>query len=483
MADKDINIKVEARGAEETKRRVDQVADSTRKVGTGAEATEKKTGLLTSALASLATKAMAAFGAYKLLTQAIGDNRRAMEEAFDIIEKREKALVRLQFLGGYFRERPELRKEVSELAEFGRRPFEEVAGAWYNLRSKGGAISPDMQQAILREALELGRTDPAMPLDTLVDMFTLYAKKTREQDANIVQNVLKQTITEAGGGGEDVARYMPEFLPVGMAGGLTGPQASGLWAYATTLLASPSAATTNLRNVFMALQGKGTPEGQKLLAGMGVTPGMGFMDQMQALSAAQAGGRLDLTAAEQIAGRESASLLLELVRDPDAMRRVMETVTGVARPDVDLTRKELQDLLGTDEVARMMDDIQRGRIGVETAKARNLRSLRWKEHLTAFEEAARKEDLSEVLIQDYLRVMQLMQGVGAEPGDFYEWEERMDPVYWGNRARRGIVRGMPRLVERFGNLNREMYNITNYNQFPRTDPVEAQRNDPNDMSY
>jgi len=316
MADKDINIHVNAK-ADAARQKLDQVADSTKKVGSAgregsrgmeqlnASAT-KSEGLFSKLTGKLAGM-VAGVASIQAVTRAIQAQTRAMEENAAAATKQQNALVRLQFLGDYYKERPDLRKEVAAMAEFGRRPFEDVASAMYNLRSKNAAMSESQRMGIMTEALEMGRTDPSLPLDTLVDMFSLYGKQSGVTDANRIQNVLQQTITEAGGSGADVASYMPRFLPVGMAGGPSAAPAARPGAYGTTQESEASVATTGLRAIMMGLQGKGTPEGAKLLEKMGVTQDMGFFAKIDLLSRQN----IDLGTAEQLFQREGAAMALE----------------------------------------------------------------------------------------------------------------------------------------------------------------------------
>jgi hypothetical protein len=364
MPDKDINMHVKVKGTEASKKelrafsdamllfgdsaeaagdKTQQAAEQTDKLGDSTQKTKSGFDKVTaSAVAWIAKAGSIAVvlghlaAAWRLLTGAVRDNAAALDEHASIAERQQQRLSRLQYLGGFFKENPNLRKEVEAYAEFGGRPFEEVADAWYNLRSKSGMLSSQQQRSILTEALELGRTDTSVPLDSLVDAFSLYAKKSGENDANRIQNVIQQAITEAGGGGADVAAYLPRFLPVGMAGGLSAAESAGVWSYATTQTSDPSIATTGLRALFLGLQGKGSPESAKVLKRMGITQDQTFFSKIQSLSAKYKSGQFDLGMAEQIAGREGADLLLSMLNDPSGMMRTLGIITAVDRGDIDL---------------------------------------------------------------------------------------------------------------------------------------------------
>ncbi len=432
MPDKDVNIHIRAKDADTAKRDIDKTAQATEGLGKKTEQAGKKGAEGTDKLTRSTEKSKGAFGSFiaklgawvvslasvaaaiRIVTGVINANKQALNEHADVAVAQQQKLLRLQYLGDLFKERPELRKEVGALSEFGRRPFEEVADAWYNLRSKGGALSQQQRDSIMREALEMGRTDPDLPLDTLIDMFSLYAKKTGEQDANRIQNVLQQTVTEAGGSGADVARYMPQFLPIGIGGELTGAQAAGLWAYATTL-GDAAVATTGLRAVFMGLEGKGSPEGKKILKKLGVRKDMDFFEKIARLGEASGEGRFDLAMAEQVAGREGSALLLDLIKDPAELNRVIGNVVGVDRGDIDLTATKIEELMGTDEVARLEEDIRGIDIQIANAKGADVHALRWRKKMREREMSMRRAGRSAYSIGIDRAVSEFFGGSGRDP--------------------------------------------------------------------
>jgi len=261
----------------------------------------------------------------------------------------------------------------------------------------------------------MGRTDPAQPLGNLINMFTLYAKLTGSTDMNRVQNVLQKTIEQAGGTGADVANYMPQFLPIGLAGGMSGAEAAGLWAYATTQTASPAEATTGLRATFMGLQGKGTPEAARLLKQFGVSGDMPFGQKIQVLSEAYRTGGLDLAAAERIVGREGASIFLSMLQNPAAMTGTIGSITGADRGDVDLTGGMIQGLLGSDPVARSEENIRLLRVSIANQRARDLNALKIQEIRLRQEYIARQRGVTEAGISVADEILNKAGAVGVSP--------------------------------------------------------------------
>lgn len=407
--ERDYNIHVKTPGIEQSRAQLEQLKDTvqglTNKVDEGNKKqadgytnAEAKGASFFGKLTGWAMSYLGISTAINAVTKAIEANSRAMEENARIIESQQQSLLRLQFLGDYYKERPELRKEVAAYAEMGRRQPEEVADAMYSLRSKASKLTETQQRDILVQALETGRTDPAMPLNTLIDMYTLYSKLTGATDANRTQNVLQRTIEQAGGTGADVANYMPQFLPLGLSGGLTGAESAGLWAYATTQTASPAIATTGLRATFMGLQGKGSPEGQKLLTKLGIDPAMPFRQKIQILAKQYASGQLSLADAEQIAGREGASIMLSLAQNPAAMEATIGSVVAADTGNMDITRDMITGLMGTDEIARMEENIRLLNVSEKNLKAQDVDSLKSKQLRDAMKYALRKKGAPEWFI-------------------------------------------------------------------------------------
>jgi len=449
MADKNINIHIKAKGADQTQRQLKDTAAATDQMGNktaqagrrgksgmddlrqgtaaAGEQAKKSTGLFANMLGKLGAMAGGVVGIH-LVTDAIRAQTAAMKENVQAARDQQNALLRLQFLGDYYKENPNLRKEVAADAEYGRRPFEEVADARYNLRSKNAGMSEPQQRAMFQEVLEMGRTDPSMPLNTLSDMFSLYTKKSGEMDFNRAQNVLQKTIEEAGGTGEDVANYMPRFLPIGMAGGLSAPEASGLWAYATTQTGDSSVATTGLKALFLGLEGKGTPESAKMLNELGVDPNADFFTKIDRLAAAKKKGTFGLGQAEQVAGREGADILLSILDDPEGLSRTIQSVKSANRSDVDLTRNKIEGLFGTDPVARKEEELRQLEIRIKNRRADDTDSLLTEELIKEQELVSRGRSDSEIQILKDRWSLEGMRWVGFSPDQIKGFLEKGNEI-------------------------------------------------------
>jgi len=443
---KDVNIHIKAPGAEQTKQQIDQVGTSAQKLGqtvsqgakTGAGGMDqlgesaKKTGSIfgtvKESLGAWLSKLAVVAATIRVITRAIEIQKQAIAEHARIVAEQQKELLNLEYLGEFYKEHPQARKEVAAYAEAGRRPFGEVAKAYYALETTGGALTGQQKRDIMKEALELGRQLPGVELKPIIELFSTYVRETQEKDINVVQNVLKQTLTQARVAPLEVAQYFPEFLPTAIAGGLTGPQAAGLWAYTTGKMKEPRKATSALQNIFMALEGKGTPESQELLKRLGITAQMDFFEKLGRLSTAEQDRKFGFVEAESLVSGESAVLLLSMLRTPQAMMRTMGAVTSVARPGIDLVKSQIQEHLGTNVIARLEEDTRQTQVAIENAKGGDVRALKWQKLLNQYELAERQAGTSEYLIAYRKFNLEQMMGVGISPDFAWRYFTPINPM-------------------------------------------------------
>lgn len=450
---KDINIHLKTKGGPQTKQQLNEVGQSAKKVGdsvsqggkTGADGIDKMSDAaakgpsrfarLSSSIKSWAFGLVGITAVIAGITSAIRAQKQALEEHGRIAAEQQKKMLALQGMGTFFEEHPQARKRVAAYSEFGRRPFEEVAEAWYTLESKGAGLTKKQKEGIMKESLELGRMEPEADLKGIVEMFSLYAKESGEKDINKIQNVLRETMTKAGAELSEIARYLPEFLSLGIAGGLPAEEVAGLWAYATTRTKEPSKATVGIRNVFAALQGKGTPESQEIMQQMGITPEMDFYEQIEKLSEAQRAGKFGVPEAEAIAGRENIAVLLSMLTDPQAMMQSVRDVSSKARSDIDTVKSKLDLIMAKDDVARLEEEGRRLDIAIANEKGQDIRALRLAVELKKVELDMRKQGKPEIAIIAELATRRTEAALGLDKGLRFDMDavERGDigPAFGG----------------------------------------------------
>lgn len=452
---KDVNIHVKTPGAPQSKQQLDTVAESTRKIGDkskeGAKgvnelgkSTGKSEGLFSKFTSGLKSWAVSLVGITAIIagiTKAIRIQIEALKEHAQIATEQQKKLLALQAMGKFYEEHPEAREQIRKWAEFGVRPFPEVAEAWYTLESKGAGLTEAQKKGIMQEALELGRMEPEADLKAIIDVFSIYAKESRQQDINQIQNVIRQTLSVAGAELSQMGRYLPEFLSLGISGGLTPAETAGLWAYATTRAPSVEKATVGIRNIFSALRGKGTPESKELLQQLGITPEMTIFEQLTALSTAQRAGKFGVPEAEIIAGRENIAVLMSMLTEPQAMMQVVRQVTEVARPDIDITKQRLDQIMGTDEIACLEENLRRSKIAIENLKGESPKALRMALLLSEYERLMREAEAPEILIRYELAKAQLITGLGVSAEEYLAKESMIPviPEYWEKQTFPGNI--------------------------------------------
>ncbi|MCE5186083.1 MAG: phage tail tape measure protein [Planctomycetaceae bacterium] len=410
----DLNRLIDQLGREQ-----DDLANKSGQAGVDLESTGRKgksafDGAAAS-LAAYAARSVSVVAAIAAITRALNEQSRAMEENSRIAQENQRSILTLQFMGEFFKERPNLQEEVAALAEYGRRPVAEVADAWLSLRSKNPSMSNEQIDAILKETLETGRTDPSAPLNTLADMFALYMKKTGETDANRVQNVLQQTMIEAGSTTEDVANLMPRFLPIGRAAGLSGPESAGLWAFATTQEASGEIATTGLRSMFLGLEGRETPDAARILKRLGVRQDQTFFEKIEQLKKARAAGKFDLPTAQLIAGRTGAPMLLSTIENNDLLMQSIANVQAADRGDIDITATMIRDLFESDPMAKDEEDSRLLDIRNKNLKVSDSSALRNSNALKEREAMWREMGVPTWIAKSNLFFARLLMGAGVSP--------------------------------------------------------------------
>lgn len=379
MADKDINIHVKAQDVEKSKQDIDSFGQSVSNVGkmtqqTGQQASEgaEKLSFWATQLNNIKGYLLGMVGgvaAINAVTEAVRRQRQEWEENARVITKQQEQILRLQFLGDYYKEKPELRKEVMAYAEIGRRPFEDVANAMFDLRNMGAAYTGPQREEILRRSLELGRIMPQAPLKDIVQSMILYSNAAKTTNFAAIENVLSKTLTKAEG--EEAPIELAKFLPVATAAGLSGEQAAGLWSYAISQYPASGLATTALERMMLLLQGK-TPEARVAMGRLGITPQRPFMEQFNQLVAKQP----NLKQLEGIFDTRMAPVVLTLLQHPDMVRAAMSQATAAGQMPENLTQQSIQGLFGTDEMARLTDLSKFLDISIENLRGMNERSIR-----------------------------------------------------------------------------------------------------------
>lgn len=264
-------------------------------------------------------------------------NERLRENA-ELVNRSVEANTNLAFLGTT----PEQRDFAAEAAAKAGRDPNEGSRVYADIISRRSQASEEERRAIYEQALETGKTTDA-PLQAIADALLTIQKF--EPDAQKAQNILFQTIKEAGV--SDPAKVSPllaRFLGLDL-GGLSVGEKAGFVAAATGLGLGPEESVTGLRNLLLGVSGAGTPQGNEIFDRIGLTRSErnDFKGALVELAQAYESGLIKPEEIEFIAGREGLAVTAALV-DENVLRTALAQVESVGRAQnstSDLTSQEI----------------------------------------------------------------------------------------------------------------------------------------------
>ena len=105
-----------------------------------------------------------------------------------------------------------------------------------------------------------------------------------------------------------------------------------------------------------------------------------------------------------------------MITEPAAMMETVAGITGVARPDIDIVREKLDQIMGKDEIARLEEEGRRLDVVIQNIKGRDTRAMRWNIALKEYEKRMRDAGRAEAFIRWQLAKYRTAAALGAEPG-------------------------------------------------------------------
>lgn len=288
-------------------------------------------GAAKSQLAGLASGFVGVNGIIALYGQWIDNietaNQRLQENA-EIV--RANAEARLNFVALQGVEDPEDVKQIDALAAFAGRPPSEFARVLGILKSQFANESDENINTLALEVAAAAQLTDSPAQDLAIGLSAIFRQNG---DAQAAGNIFQQAIQEAGEA--DPARLGVEIGKlIGVAqqfGGLDTGEAAGFASAGTALGLPNEVATTGLKNVFLSLRGRGTPEGNELLGELGVDRS-NVITALQQISQARVEGRIDDAGLESIGGREAAPIFAAL-SDPAILSDFLASVGRVDRAE------------------------------------------------------------------------------------------------------------------------------------------------------
>lgn len=289
----------------------------------------------------------------------------------------------------------------------------ELTRTFAQLKSQTANISEEERLAIFQQLVETSLTTSAKPTE-LVELFSKGARFV--PDPQQLQNIIAQTIIESPESDPAVlARLLPEVLPAGVAAGITPAETAGALSFAAGEAGTASQGATGLRNILLALRGRGTPESREILERVGAGPEGNFFQQIDALSGAFGSGELGLADLEAIGGRENTALLSALLRNPQGLRDTVGRVVGAQGGD-DITRGKLERTL--DEFAGQNTELltRQSEARIESLRLNDTDSARANLGRLLFEEQLRQNgELSTFRRASQLFGYDVFTGLGISP--------------------------------------------------------------------
>lgn len=250
-------------------------------------------------------------------------NQRLQENAQIV---RDNAEARLNFVALQGVESAEDVERIDAFAAFAGRSPGEIARVQGSLRSQfPNASSQDISNLTLEVAAASQLTD-ASPTELAQGLSVIFREVG---DARVAGNIFQEAIQQAGEAEPGrLAQEVGKFIGIGsQIGGLDAGEAAGFAAAGTGLGLPNEEATTGLKNVLFAIRGRGTPEGNEILDGLGIDR-ENVINALQQISAARQAGQIDDAQLEAIGGREAAPVFAAL-SDPIKLQNFLASVGAV----------------------------------------------------------------------------------------------------------------------------------------------------------
>jgi hypothetical protein len=212
------------------------------------------------------------------------------------------------------------------------RSVEEIGSSLFTITSSLGS-DPQIAESVLRESIEIGKTEPAVALDQIIDLVVRLKRLggagfTAQQAQNFAIKTEEFSTANIG----DLASKLPQLIGVGQPAGLGLPDIGALFAVATGQL-RPDIAGTAVENVISGLANPQAKEAQELFANLGIAPDASVRDKLKALAERNANEPLTVAESQSLVGQgPGAALLPTLLTNLDEFSRIRGEIGAAIRP-------------------------------------------------------------------------------------------------------------------------------------------------------
>lgn len=362
----DVKIKVSAPGADKTQRDLKGVAHAEKQVGDEASRSGKKTerGFRKTgqAVTGLAKKLKGLLGAYlglqgaRMIMASLRAETEKVDEATRKAAESMRALMALSTLKG---ERREVRDAVWDMAVTSGRPIEQVAPAYYTLMGGTSGMGQDRRQALAREALLMGKTDPGANLDAMMGLFSTIGTQQPDLSPRQIGNIVSRTIEQAKSTPEEMSQYLPGILTTAKAGGADLPTATAMFSFATRHGGGVATSGTAVRAAMLGLLAP-SPDVAKQLGDYGYSRGDSLMEKISWLS--QSGGQLPPELVTALGGRRGLEAISAISAQPESFRREVSQMQGAMGAEGSLLKERLRDMYGEVPAQRYLDQAKQWQV-------------------------------------------------------------------------------------------------------------------------
>lgn len=349
-------------GAQESKRQLDEVADGMEGVGEATEESGKKTGKSANDFGEFGDVIQKNINAVKgFVTGLIGAN--GLRFALDVIkqsleETKEVATSFIDSMSAVVALAGDKRLlDVAERASASSgRSVEEVGKSLFAIVSGTGGATIDEQEALLNEALEIGKAEPNASLDAIVELLVRLrnvsgGKLSPQQLQNLAIKTEDLGQVDIG----QLASFLPRILPAGQTAGIEISDTSALFALVSQVL-KPEQASTGVANILTRLAAP-SDAGLDVLKELGADTENGVFGILGSL----AGKQLSSAQLRDLVGEgPGASALPVLLDQFDRLKGVQDEIARAVDADAkDLGARKVDVLRGSIPNFRDQEDARR----------------------------------------------------------------------------------------------------------------------------
>ena len=255
---------------------------------------------------------------YQEWLQDIETINQKLKEQAELVRAGAEARLDLVALRGV--EDPELVRSLDQAATIAGRSPGEVYRVAAIVESQFPNATDEEKSALVQEIAIRGQATSA-PLQSLAGpisgIFRALQADGTENPALVAGNLFDEAVSQAGQVDPALlGRSIGGFLQIGRSvGGLDTAESVGYASAATGMGLQDEVAITGLRNVMLAIRGRGTPEGREVLASLGIEAGGGadVEEALRTISSAAQSGSLGPAELESLVGKEALSTFTTLI--------------------------------------------------------------------------------------------------------------------------------------------------------------------------